>query len=104
MQAFVERLVPSETRSTCLRLGELVILGVPAELAAQLGLEAKTKARQATGASSVAIGGLANEWISYALPSAEYAKGGYEASVSFYGEPLGAMLVEGAVRAAQGLK
>ena len=104
MQAFVEQLVPSETRSTCLRLGELVILGVPAELAAQLGLEAKVKARQTTGASCVTIGGLANEWISYALPAAEYAKGGYEASVSFYGEPLGAILVEAAVRAAQGLK
>jgi len=52
----------------------------------------------------VTIGGLANEWISYALPAAEYAKGGYEASVSFYGVPLGAILVEGAVRAAQGLK
>lgn len=104
MQALVDRLVPSETRSTCLRLGDLVILGVPAELAAQLGLEAKTKARQATGASSVAVGGLANEWISYALPAAEYAKGGYEASVSFYGEPLGTILVEAAVRAAQGLE
>jgi neutral ceramidase len=104
MQALVDRLVPSETRSTCLRLGELVILGVPAELAAELGMEAKAKARQATGASCVAVGGLANEWISYALPAAEYAKGGYEASVSFYGEPLGAMLVEGAVRTAQGLK
>jgi hypothetical protein len=104
MQAFVEQLVPSETRITCLRLGELVILGVPAELAAQLGLEAKVKARQTTGASCVAVGGLANEWISYALAPQEYAKGGYEASVSFYGEPLGTILVEGAVRAAQGLK
>jgi neutral ceramidase len=104
MQAFVEQLMPSETRSTCLRLGELLILGVPAELAAQLGLEAKIKARHATSASCVAVGGLANEWISYALPALEYAKGGYEASASFYGEPLGTILVEGAVRAAHGLK
>ena len=104
MQAFVEQLVPSETRSTCLQLGDLVILGIPAELAAQLGLEAKAKVRLTTGASCVAVGGLANEWISYALPAAEYVKGGYEASVSFYGEPLGSMLVEAAVSAAQGLK
>jgi neutral ceramidase len=104
MQAFVEQLVPSETSSTCLRLGELIILGVPAELAAQLGLEAKAKAREYTGASCVAVGGLANEWISYALSAEEYAKGGYEASVSFYGEPLGPMLVDAAANAAQGLK
>jgi len=103
-QGFVEQLVPSETRSTCLRLGELVILGVPAEMAAVLGLEAKAKVRQLTGAGSVTIGGLADEWISYALPAEEYRRGGYEASMSFYGETLGSALVEGAVRAVQGLK
>lgn len=30
----------------------------------------------------VTIGGLADEWVSYALPAAEYLKGGYESSQS----------------------
>jgi hypothetical protein len=104
MKDFLARLVPEQTHSTCLRLGNLVILGVPGEMAAQLGLEAKSKARQITGATCVTIGGLADEWISYVLPAEEYRKGGYEASMSFYGETLGSTLVEGVIRGARGLK
>jgi hypothetical protein len=104
MRAFVEKSVPTETRSTCVRVGDLVILGVPGEMAAQLGLEAKMKARQITGASIVTIGGLADEWVSYILPAEEYRKGGYEASVSFYGETLGSTLLEGVLRGVGGLK
>jgi neutral ceramidase len=104
MQIFVETLVPAESITSCLRLGDLVIAGVPAELAAALGIELKNKIRQSTGAPCVAIGGLANEWVSYALPADEYRKGGYEASMSFYGETLGQTLVENASRAAAALK
>jgi hypothetical protein len=104
MKDFLERLVPAQTHCTCLRLGDLVILGVSGEMAAQLGLDAKSKVTQITGASSVTIGGLADEWVSYILPAEEYQKGGYEASMSFYGETLGATLVEGIVRCARGLK
>jgi hypothetical protein len=52
----------------------------------------------------VTIGGLADEWVSYILPAEEYRKGGYEASVSFYGETLGDTIMDGLVRAANGLK
>jgi hypothetical protein len=104
MKDFLERLVPTQTHSTCVRLGDLVILGVPGEMAAQLGLEAKSKVAQITGASSVTIGGLADEWVSYILPTEEYGKGGYEASMSFYGGTLGDALVEGVIRCARELK
>jgi hypothetical protein len=104
MKDFLERLVPAQTHSTCLRLGDLMILGVPGEMAAELGLEAKSEVAKITGASSVTIGGLADEWVSYILPSGEYGKGGYEASMSFYGETLGNTLAEGILRCAQGLK
>jgi hypothetical protein len=100
MQSFVEHLVPPQTQSTSLRLGDLVIVGVPGELAAELGLEIKSRVRRATGAGCVTIGGLADEWISYILPSAEYRAGGYEASMSFYGETLGPTLVEAVARSA----
>lgn len=96
-------LQPTQTRSTAFRLGDLVILGVPGEMAAQMGLELKRRAREFTGAKHVAIGGLADEWVSYILPAEEWRKGGYEASVSFYGETLGSTMVEGVLRAANGL-
>ena len=104
MSAFVEQLVPAQTRSTCFRLDDLVILGVPGEMTAELGLDAKESARQITGAGSVVIGGLADEWVSYILSADEYRKGGYEASVSFYGETLGKTVIDGAVGVAAGLK
>jgi len=104
MQGFVEQLNPTETHSTCLRLGDLVILGVPGEMATELGMESKSKAREFTHASSVAIGGLADEWVSYILSAEEYRKGGYEASMSFYGETLGRVIAAGVIRGAQGLK
>lgn len=104
MRTFLDALQPTETRSTSLRVGDLVILGVPGEMAAQLGLEAKKKVRQMTGASAVTIGGLTDEWVSYILSPDEYRKGGYEASVSFYGDTLGNVIMDGLIRAAGGLK
>ncbi|MBE0545773.1 MAG: neutral/alkaline non-lysosomal ceramidase N-terminal domain-containing protein [Verrucomicrobia bacterium] len=103
MRGFLDALQPTQTRSTAFRLGDLVILGVPGEMAAQLGMEAKTKARAITGAGHITIGGLADEWVSYILPAEEYRKGGYEASVSFYGDGLGSVMVEGIIRASRGL-
>ena len=103
MQEFVNRLLPTQSHCTAFRLGDLIILGVPGELAGELGLQVKRQARQLTGSANVTIGGLADEWISYILPAAEYRRGGYEASMSFYGETLGETLVDAMGRAAEGL-
>ncbi len=91
------RMFPTQTASMSLRLGELVIVGVPGELAVDLGLEIKAETKRITGAKYPTIGGLADEWISYILPADEYRRGGYEASVSFYGEALGKQIVDGTV-------
>jgi neutral ceramidase len=104
MKVFLEQLVPAQTHSTCLRLGDLVIVGVPGEMAAQLGLNAKATIAQTTGATCVTIGGLADEWISYILPPDEYRLGGYEASMSFYGEELAKAISAGLIRAARGVQ
>ena len=104
MKEFLGQLVPTQSHSTCLRLGDLLILGVPGEMAVQLGLEAKSRARQLAGARCVTIGGLADEWVSYILSAEEYRKGGYEASMSFYGETLGSTMVEAVVQNAGELK
>jgi len=97
-------LQPSQTHSTVFRLGDLVILGVPGEMAAELGMTLKRQARGILGADCVTIGGLADEWVSYILPAEEWRKGGYEASVSFYGDPLGETMLAGGLRAAKELK
>ena len=100
----LERMCPSTTHCLAVRIGELVIAGVPGEMAAGLGLEVKAAVRRETGAKHVAIGGLADEWISYMLTPEEYRKGGYEASVSFYGETLGPTIAQAAARACAQLR
>jgi neutral ceramidase len=95
LQKTLPFLVPSKSHSNRVRLGDLLILGVPGEMAADLGLEIKRQASELTGVPHVTIGGLADEWVSYILPADEYQRGGYEASVSFYGSTLGSTIVEG---------
>jgi len=104
IRTIVERLVPVSTHSVSLRLGDLIIAGVPGELASSLGDELKDRVRKSTGARYVVVGGLADEWISYMLSPAEYHKGGYEASMSFYGDGLGPVIVDGVVKGAAELK
>jgi neutral ceramidase len=88
-----------------LRLGDLVIVGVPGEMAAGLGMRIKSEVRAATGAQHAVIGGLANEWISYILTPDSYINGsGYEASMSFYGPELGDRIMKGSVQGAAHLK
>jgi hypothetical protein len=97
LQQMLPRMFPSAVDSVSLRLGELLIIGIPGEMAARLGMQVKSEAAQASGAGHPAVGGLADVWISYMLPAEEYRKGGYESSVSFYGETLGEVIVKGAV-------
>jgi len=95
LREMLPRLFPPEVDTVSLRVGDLLVIGVPGEMTARLGLEIKHRARAASGAAAPVIGGLADVWLSYILPPDEYRKGGYEASVSFYGETLGPTIVEG---------
>jgi hypothetical protein len=96
---------PSETTSGSVRLGDLVIVGIPGEMASGLGMRIKSETKAITGAQHAVIGGLANEWISYILTAESYIRGsGYEASMSFYGPELGDRLMKAAIAGAAHLK
>ncbi len=93
---------PSATHSQSVHVGDLLIVGVPGELTAELGLEVKNRVRTSTGIKHVVIGGLADEWTGYILSAQEYTKrSGYEASMSFHGPNLGRTIVEGVVHGAE---
>jgi len=92
------KLFPAEAELVSVRVGDLVIVGIPGEMAAELGLKIKAEAEQLTEAKHATIGGLADAWLSYILPETEYTRGGYETSVSFYGPKLGEAVVTGATR------
>jgi hypothetical protein len=91
------RMFPTQAESVSLRLGDLLVVGIPGEMAASLGLKIKSEAARITGAKHPTIGGLADAWISYMLQPEEYRRGGYESSVSFYGEGLGETVVAGVI-------
>lgn len=85
---------PRKTGSVSVRIGDLIIVGIPGEMAADLGMKIKSKTSEVTGAKYTVIGGLADVWINYILSEKQYNKGQYEASVSFYGPTLGPRLTE----------
>lgn len=104
LSAMLPIMYPARTGSGSLQLGDMVIIGVPGEMTATLGLKIKTAAEQDLGVKYPVIGGLADEWISYILSPEEYDKGGYEASVSFYGSTLGTVISNGAISGVKKLK
>ena len=95
LDAVLKVMSPEKTSIGAVRIGELLIVGAPGEMAAGLGLQIKNQLKEA-GIKHPVIGGLANEWISYILSSDQYNHGaGYESSVSFYGDGLGKVIVDG---------
>lgn len=93
-------LFPDRVDIVSLRLGDLLMVGIPGEMAASLGMKIKSEVGRNSGAKDPVIAGLADQWISYMLPAEEYRRGGYESSVSFYGETLGDTIVTGAIAGA----
>ena len=79
----IKLLFPRTTLSIAINISELMIIGIPGELTAELGQEIKRKVLDQTDIHYVTIGGLADEWISYMLSKEEYEKGGFDASVIF---------------------
>jgi hypothetical protein len=74
MGDLLSKLSPSETTSGSVRLGDLVIVGIPGEMASGLGMRIKSETKAITGAQHAVIGGLANEWISYILTAESYIR------------------------------
>jgi neutral ceramidase len=104
LREMLPKMFPTRTDSVSLRVGELVVVGIPGEMAATLGLKVKQRAGEITGATHPIIGGLADEWISYILPIEQYTLGKYEASMSFYGPTLADVIVKGAVSGVENLQ
>lgn len=97
-------LAPKEVGLGVVRIGDLLIAGVPGEMTAELGLNVK-RTISGGGVKHATIGGLASEWISYILSSEQYIHGeGYESSVSFYGPGLGELISKEVIKSAQSLK
>ncbi|MDZ4860935.1 MAG: neutral/alkaline non-lysosomal ceramidase N-terminal domain-containing protein [Candidatus Hydrogenedentes bacterium] len=102
LPALLDALSPETSYLGVLRVGDLLAVSIPGEMASSLGMQIKD-ALATAGAKHPIIAGLGNEWISYMLPPDEYHKGGYEPGVSFYGEQLGPTVVSQAIDAGKAL-
>ena len=93
-------LSPTKVGIGIVKVGDLLLVGVPGEMTASLGLQVKNSLKN-KNIQHVAIGGLANEWISYILTREQYIHGeGYESSVSFYGPGLGEIMSDEVIKTA----
>ncbi len=81
-----------------IRIGDAVLLGIPGEPIAEVGLEIKLKSRM-FGFKYPAIVGLANDYIGYIVNEKEYKKGGYEATMCFFGKNAGSIISDAALKA-----
>ncbi|MCS7187181.1 MAG: neutral/alkaline non-lysosomal ceramidase N-terminal domain-containing protein [Armatimonadota bacterium] len=94
----LHQLFPDYALVMAVRIGDVVFIGIPGEPIAQIGLNIKAAAREKGIAMPIVVG-LANDYIGYILTADEYRQGGYEATVSFYGEALGKVIEEIALSA-----
>lgn len=86
-RSLVDRIMPTRCEVSFVRLGDLLLIGVPGEPTAQTGLAIKALARE-RGVKTTGVVALTNGWLGY-LPSPEqYRAGKYEATMSFYGEGI----------------
>jgi hypothetical protein len=74
-----------------IRVGPVVLVGVPADLSSALGKEIKAEARR-HGLRAVIVG-FANDYVGYVLPPRDYFSNAYEAHMSFNGPFMGEYLV-----------
>ncbi len=86
--------MPTKSVLGVLVIGDAALICVPGEICVELGLELKRAYREKFGFKMVWIVGLANDHLGYFLTEAQFKKGGYEATISFYGSTMGPWLVE----------
>jgi len=93
IEAAAKGLFPARAPFGVVRIGDLLLMYIPGEPIAELGLAMKAAAR-GSGFAYPAVVALSNDLIGYILTAEEYRQGGYETAVSFYGETLGQFVVQ----------
>jgi len=92
IEAATKGLFPSLAPLGAVRIGDMLLICIPGEPIAAVGLAIEEAARN-MGFEYPAVVALTNDSVGYILTPEEYRQGGYEAAVSFYGENLGPLLV-----------
>jgi len=86
----------SQTMIQAIRIGPIILVGIPADVSVVLGEKIKAHARE-RGMEAIIIG-FANDYIGYLLPHDLYLTDAYEARMSFHGPQMGEYFLEMAER------
>jgi hypothetical protein len=101
-QVLVGRFAPTEASVTIVRIGRLVLVGVPGEPTSEVGRKVQGLGAN-LGFRSTVVVSHANGWIGYVLEPEDYDKGGYEAALSFHGRETSLRVLEAAQAGLKGL-
>ncbi|MFY9234309.1 MAG: hypothetical protein WAO58_07600 [Fimbriimonadaceae bacterium] len=94
-QDLVSRFAPREARISALRIGSLAVVGIPGEPTSVLGRQIVAEGRR-LGFYPVLVVSHVNGWMGYILDPEDYDRGGYEATLSFYGREQGSKVLDAA--------
>lgn len=102
VEGLVKSFAPREAQITGIRVGRVAILGIPGEPTSILGEKIRAIGAR-LGFDATLVVSHTNGWCGYLLDPEDYDRGGYEATLSFYGREQGDRVVRSAVRALIGL-
>lgn len=94
----VKEFAETEAQVIIVRLGDIAFIGVPGEPTAEVGVRIQSIAKKKGIRYSIVIS-FCNAWLGYILTAEEYREGGYEATLSFYGDALSECILETVERA-----
>lgn len=92
-KSLVDRFAPTSTSVLAVRIGNLALVGIPGEPSSHLGRAIRDYGRT-LGFESVLVISHVNGWMGYILGPEDYDRGGYEATLNFYGRNEGMRVVE----------
>lgn len=101
-QTLVRKFAPPSAKVSALRIGKIALVGIPGEPTSSIGRSIRDYGRR-RGFASVLVTSHVNGWMGYILDVEDYRRGGYEASLSFYGETVGLQVIESAKAALDNL-
>lgn len=102
-QQTVERFAPVEAVVCGFRIGDIAVLGLPAEPTAAIGRQLVATGLRLGYAKTIVVS-LVNGWMGYVLAPDDYDKGGYEPRLSFFGRSAAAKLIEAGEKVLEKLK
>ena len=103
IQGAVRELLSPRVRFQVYAVGPARVVGIPAEPSSDLGRAIRERIAERFPGSIPFVVAHANDWAGYAVTESAYARGGYEACLSFRGPGFGAWLVQAADDALEGL-